>query len=355
MDIQGERVRTLIGTGDKKLVENSMSKETFWENKNIFITGCTGLLGSWLTESLVSKNANVIGLVRDSVPKSRFYQPGIRNNVVTVQGEIEDYFLLERIINEYEIDTVFHLAAQTIVTLANRNPISTFKANIEGTWNILEACRRSSSVSRIVVASSDKAYGDQPVLPYDEKTPLEGRHPYDVSKSCADLICRAYFETYNLPVCLTRCGNFYGGGDLNFNRIIPGTIQSVFHHRRPVIRSDGSPKRDYFYIRDGVEAYLHLAQKMDNKKIRGEAFNFSTESPCSVLEIVQKIIDIMGSDLKPEILNRATNEIQDQYLSAKKAKKMLDWVSKYSIDNGLKETIEWYTEFFENHQQPENL
>jgi CDP-glucose 4,6-dehydratase len=332
-----------------------MSKETFWENKNILITGCTGLLGSCLTESLVSKNANVIGLVRDSVPKSRFYQSNIRNNVVTVRGEIENYFLLERIINEYEIDTVFHLAAQTIVTLANRNPVSTFKANIEGTWNILEACRRAPLVSRIVVASSDKAYGDQPVLPYDEKTPLEGRHPYDVSKSCADLICRAYFETYNLPVCVTRCGNFYGAGDLNFNRIIPGTIRSVFHHQRPLIRSDGSPRRDYFYIRDGVEAYLLLAEKMNNKKICGEAFNFSTESPYSVLEIVQNIIDIMGSDLKPDLLNQATNEIQDQYLSAKKAKKMLNWASKYTLDVGLKETIDWYTHFFKHYQQSGNL
>jgi len=332
-----------------------MLKETFWENKNILITGCTGLLGSWLAESLVSKKANVIGLVRDSVPKSRFYQSKIGNTVVTVRGEIENYFLLERIINEYEIDTVFHLAAQTIVTIANRNPISTFKSNIEGTWNILEACRKSSLVSRIVVASSDKAYGDQPILPYDEKTPLEGRHPYDVSKSCADLICRAYFETYNLPVCVTRCGNFYGGGDLNYNRIIPGTIQSIFHHKRPAIRSDGSPLRDYFYIRDGVDAYILVAEQMENKGIQGEAFNFSTEHPYSVLDIVQKIIDLMGSDLKPELLNHAANEIHDQYLSAGKAKKLLNWESKYTLESGLKETIDWYTHFFEHYQQSESL
>lgn len=322
-----------------------MLKGRFWEERNVLITGCTGLLGSWLTESLVSQNANVIGLVRDSVPKSRFYQPGILDRVTVVRGEIENYSLLERILNEYEIDTVFHLAAQTIVTLANRNPVSTFKSNIEGTWNILEASRRSSMVSRIVVASSDKAYGDQPVLPYDEKTPLEGRHPYDVSKSCADLISRAYFETYNLPVCITRCGNFYGGGDLNFNRIIPGTIRSIFHHKQPVIRSDGSPLRDYFYVRDGVLAYELLAEKMNNKKIHGEAFNFSTEQPYSVLEIVQKTIDLMGSDLTPKVLKNATNEIQDQFLSAQKAKKILNWKSQYTLDLGLKETIEWYTHF----------
>jgi CDP-glucose 4,6-dehydratase len=328
-----------------------MAKETYWENKNILITGCTGLLGSWLTEALCNQNANVVGLVRDSVPKSRFFQSGTSTNVITVRGEIEDFFLLERIINEYEIDTVFHLAAQTIVTLANKNPIPTFRANIEGTWNILEACRRASSVSRIVVASSDKAYGDQPVLPYDEKTSLEGRHPYDVSKSCADLICRAYFETYDLPVCVTRCGNFYGAGDLNFNRIIPGTIQSVYHNRRPVIRSNGSPRRDYFYIRDGVGAYLLLAEKMDNRKICGEAFNFSTETPYSVLEIVQKVIGMMGSDLEPEILNKASNEIQDQFLSAEKARKMLKWKSRYSLETGLRETIGWYTRFFELNQR----
>ena len=202
-------------------------EDEFWKDRNVLVTGCTGLLGSWLTKSLVEKEANVVGLIRDLVPRSNLNWSGFNNNIISVRGEIEDYFLLERTINEYEIDTVFHLAAQTIVTIANRNPISTFKANIEGTWNILEACRRSPLVKRIIVASSDKAYGDQEKLPYDEKTPLEGRHPYDVSKSCADLICRSYFETYGLPVCTTRCGNFYGGGDLNFNRIVPGTIRSI--------------------------------------------------------------------------------------------------------------------------------
>ncbi len=320
--------------------------DKFWKNRNVLVTGCTGLLGSWLTKSLSKKEANVIGLIRDVVPKSNLNWSGFDKRIITVRGEIEDYFLLERILNEYEIDTVFHLAAQTIVTIANRNPISTFKANIEGTWNILEACRRSPLVKRIIVASSDKAYGDQEKLPYDEKTPLEGRHPYDVSKSCADLICRSYYETYGLPVCVTRCGNFYGGGDLNFNRIVPGTIRAILNNEKPIIRSDGKFLRDYFYIKDGVKSYMLLAEKMEDRKIHGEAFNFSTERPMTVLEIVNKILEMMDSDLEPHILNKTTNEIRDQYLSAQKAKALLNWHPMYTLEEGINETIEWYQMFF---------
>ena len=320
--------------------------DEFWKDRSVLLTGCTGLLGSWLTKSLVEKKANVVGLIRDLVPRSNLSMSGFNNKIITVRGQIEDYFLLERTINEYEIDTIFHLAAQTIVTIANRNPISTFKANIEGTWNILEACRRSPSVKKIIVASSDKAYGDQEKLPYDEKTALEGRHPYDVSKSCADLICRSYHESYGLPVCVTRCGNFYGGGDLNFNRIVPGTIRSISNNIRPIIRSDGTNLRDYFYIKDGVKSYMLLAEKMENKNIHGEAFNFSTEHPISVLEIVNKIIALMESNLEPKILNSASNEIKDQYLSAQKAKALLNWLPSYTLDEGLKETVQWYQVFF---------
>ncbi len=322
--------------------------DKFWKDRNVFVTGCTGLLGSWLTKTLVEYGANVTGLIRDLVPKSNLNWSGFNDKINIVRGEVEDYFLLQRVINEYEIDTVFHLAAQTIVTIANRNPISTFDSNIKGTWNMLEACRGSPLVKRIIIASSDKAYGDQEKLPYNEKTPLEGSHPYDVSKSCADLLCRTYFETYKLPVCITRCGNFYGGGDLNFNRIVPGTIYSVLNNEAPIIRSDGSLIRDYFYIEDGVEAYLLLAQKMEKLGIQGEAFNFSNEIQVTVLELVEKILKIMKSNLAPKILKETTNEIKHQYLSAKKAREILEWKPKYTLDEGLQRTIDWYKDFFEN-------
>jgi CDP-glucose 4,6-dehydratase len=318
--------------------------DNFWKDRNVFVTGCTGLLGSWLVKNLIERGANVTGLIRDLVPKSNLNWSGFNDKINIVRGEVENYFLLERTINEYEIDTVFHLAAQTIVTIANRNPISTFESNIKGTWNVLEACRKAPLVKRILVASSDKAYGDQEKLPYDEDTPLEGKHPYDVSKSCTDLLCKAYFETYKLPVCITRCGNFYGGGDLNFNRIVPGTIRSVLNKEAPIIRSDGLLVRDYFYIEDGVEAYLLLAERMEKLGIQGEAFNFSNEIQVTVFELVEKILKIMKSNLKPKILRESTNEIKHQYLSAKKAREILNWKPKYTLEDGLRRTIKWYEE-----------
>jgi len=322
---------------------------TFWKNRRVFITGCTGLLGSWLTRSLVEMGADVTGLIRDLVPMSNLNWSGFNQKINIVRGEMEDYFKLQRILNEYEIDTVFHLAAQTIVSIANRNPISTFASNINGSWNILEACRGIDTISRIIIASSDKAYGMHEVLPYTENFPLLGSHPYDVSKACADLIARAYYRTYNLPVCVTRCGNFFGGGDLNFNRIVPGTIRSVIYNKRPIIRSDGTYIRDYIYILDAVEAYLLLAEKMDNKSIHGEAFNFSNEIQMTVLEITQLILKLMGrTDLLPEILNSAKGEIKHQYLCAQKARDVLGWKSHYNIEDGLKETIKWYQEFFKH-------
>ncbi len=287
------------------------------------------------------------GLVRDTVPKSNLYQGEQVKQMNIVQGALEDLDVIERALGEYEIDTVFHLAAQAIVGVANRNPISTFEANILGTWNILEACRRHPLIKRVIVASSDKAYGDQPTLPYDENMPLQGKHPYDVSKSCADLLSHTYFNTYGLPVCITRRGNLYGGGDLNFNRIIPQTIQLVLNGEAPEIRGDGTFIRDYFYIEDAVEAYLLLAEKMEELNLAGEAFNFSNEIQLTVLELVEKILKAMDSDLKPKVLNQGSHEIKHQYLSAEKARKLLNWTPAHTIDEGLEKTIEWYKAFFQ--------
>ncbi|AKL75341.1 putative CDR-glucose 4,6-dehydratase YfnG [Bacillus velezensis] len=300
-----------------------------------------------MVKELIDQGANVTGLVRDTVPKSNLYQGEQVKQMNIVQGALEDLDVIERALGEYEIDTVFHLAAQAIVGVANRNPISTFEANILGTWNILEACRRHPLIKRVIVASSDKAYGDQPTLPYDENMPLQGKHPYDVSKSCADLLSHTYFNTYGLPVCITRCGNLYGGGDLNFNRIIPQTIQLVLNGEAPEIRSDGTFIRDYFYIEDAVEAYLLLAEKMEELNLAGEAFNFSNEIQLTVLELVEKILKAMDSDLKPKVLNQGSHEIKHQYLSAEKARKLLNWTPAHTIDEGLEKTIKWYKAFFQ--------
>lgn len=328
----------------------------FWLDRNVFITGCTGLLGSWLTINLVNRGANVVGFIRDLVPKSNLNGSGFHTQINIVRGDLESFSILERCLNEYEIDTVFHLGAQTIVSIANRNPLSTFETNIKGSWNLLEACRRVSTVSRIVVASSDKAYGDQEVLPYDEKSPLQGLHPYDVSKSCVDLISQAYYKTYRLPVCISRCGNLFGGGDLNFNRIIPGTIKSVIRNTPPVIRSDGTYIRDYFYTKDAVEAYLLLAERMDAPEIHGEAFNFSNEIRYDVLQLTETILKLMErEDLKPKILNQAKGEIKHQYLSAQKARVMLNWKTVYSLEQGLIETIAWYRDFFSKSKRGSEL
>ncbi|NLL66258.1 MAG: NAD-dependent epimerase/dehydratase family protein [Clostridiaceae bacterium] len=319
---------------------------SFWDSKNVFLTGCTGFLGSYIAKELVNQGANVTGLVRDKVPKSNLYTGEEYKKINVVWGAVEDEPLLERIMGEYEIDTVFHIAAQAIVGISNRNPLGTFEANIRGTYNILEAARRSPLIKRIIVASSDKAYGDQTQLPYHEDMPLKGSHPYDVSKSCTDLIAQAYHKTYGLPVCITRCGNLYGGGDLNFNRIIPQTIKSVLRGERPVIRSDGTFIRDYFYVEDAVKAYMLLAEKMIDLGLEGQAFNFSNEIQLTVLELVNKILALMDTDLTPAILNQGSNEIVHQYLSAKKAREILGWNPSFTIDEGLIRTIEWYRRFF---------
>lgn len=318
----------------------------FWRDRSVFVTGATGLLGSWLVQQLLDAGANVVGLIRDWVPQSELVRSRSIERVNVVRGDIIDRHLLERTLGEYEVEVVFHLAAQTIVGIANRNPVSTLSTNIEGTWNVLEACRRSPRVLSIVVASSDKAYGDQPQLPYNETMPLQGRHPYDVSKSCADLIAQTYAASYNLPVAITRCGNFYGGGDLNWNRVVPGTIRSILRGEGPVVRSDGNFVRDYFYIEDGASAYMLLAERLASyAAIRGQAFNFSNESQVSVLEMVDLILRKMNSTLQPVVLNQASNEIRHQFLSAERARTMLNWQPQFTLDSGLDRTLAWYRDF----------
>jgi CDP-glucose 4,6-dehydratase len=281
------------------------------------------------------------------VPQCDLTRSGNLDRVKVVRGDVRNQALLERTLGEYEIDTVFHLAAHTIVGIANRNPVSTFDTNIRGTWALLEACRRSPVAKQIVIASSDKAYGAHEKLPYDETAPLQGVYPYDVSKSCADLIAHSYAMTFILPVVVTRCGNFYGGGDLNWNRIVPGTIRSVLRGKPPVIRSDGNYVRDYFYVEDGAAAYMLLAEQLAARpELRGQTFNFSNEQPISVLEMVRRILAIMRSDLEPDIRNDASKEILYQYLSAAKARKMLGWFPVFEFEDALRATILWYRGFF---------
>jgi CDP-glucose 4,6-dehydratase len=321
--------------------------DDFWSDRRVFVTGCTGLVGAWVVRALLDRGAHVVGLVRDRVPGAELYRGGAYRQMDVVHGCVEDERLMERALNEYEIQTVFHLAAQTIVGTANRSPLSTFEANVRGTWCLLEAARRCGLSPHIVVASSDKAYGDQPALPYTEESPLLARHPYDASKACADLLALTYHHTYRLPVCVTRCGNFYGGGDLNWNRIVPGTVRAVLRGRRPVLRSDGSSVRDYFYVKDGAAAYLHLAECMARRPdVLGQAFNFSTEIQVTVLELTRLILRLMGSPLEPDVRADARHEIPHQYLSAAKSREMLGWSPRYRLEDALAETIAWYRDYF---------
>jgi CDP-glucose 4,6-dehydratase len=319
---------------------------SFWRDRPTLVTGATGLVGAWTVRRLVALGADVICLIRDWVPQSELVRSRLLEHVRVVRGDVRDQAEVERALGEYEVDTVIHLAAQTIVGIANRNPVSTFESNIQGTWSLLEACRRSPLVRQIVAASSDKAYGNAETLPYNETTPLKGEHPYDVSKSCADLIARSYAVTYGLPVAITRCGNFFGGGDLNWNRLVPGTIRSIIRDERPVIRSDGQFVRDYFFVEDGAAAYTLLAEKLAaDRTFAGEAFNFSNEARLTVDAVVAKILAAMKSSLVPDIRNEATNEIRRQYLDASKARTGLAWSPMFSLDEGLDRTIAWYRRF----------
>jgi CDP-glucose 4,6-dehydratase len=320
--------------------------EKFWHGRNVLVTGCTGLLGSWLTEALVERGAQVVGLIRDQIPHSQLSRSGTIDRIRVVRGAVEHYELIHRLLNEYEIDTVFHLAALTIVSIANRAPLATFESNIKGSWTVLEAARNSPLVTRVVLASSDKAYGAQEQLPYTEEMPLLAKHPYDVSKACAEMIAVNYRHTYGLPVSITRCANLYGGGDLNFDRLIPEVIRAALLKERPVIRSDGAMLRDYLFVLDAVSAYLTLAQAMDDPALYGEAFNFGMDDPRSVLEVAQLVLSLSDHpELEPIVQHRELREIKDQYLSSEKARRLLGWRPKHTLEQGLKQTIAWYEAF----------
>lgn len=326
----------------------TIPQQVSWQGRRVLVTGATGIVGSWLTKQLLARGAEVVALIRDQDPQSELYRSGDVNRVSVVNGELEDYRTCERAINEHEVDTVMHLGAQTIVGAAARSPLATLDANIKGTYNLLEACRvHSNLVERVVVASSDKAYGESGILPYTEDMPLNANNPYDVSKSCADLIAQAYQNSYGLPVAILRCGNVYGGGDLNWSRIVPGTIRSLKMGDAPIIRSDGAYVRDYIYVEDVAQAYVCVAEQLERENIRGEAFNVSNESPVTVREIVESIQGLMdGKHLAPVVLDQAQGEIRDQHLSAAKAKKTLGWKSRFDLQSGLAETIKWYHDFF---------
>ncbi len=322
---------------------------SFWAGRRVFVTGATGLVGSWLVKQLLACEALVVALIRDDDPQSELFRSGDIRRIAVVSGELENFLALERAVSEHEVDTVFHVGAQPIVGVAHRFPLQTFESNIRGTYNLLEVCRiHRDLVSRVVIASSDKAYGEAPELPYTETMPLQGRHAYEVSKSCADLIGQSYHHTYGLHVGIARCGNIYGGGDLNWSRIVPGTIRSLLRGERPIIRSDGQYVRDYIYVKDVALAYLRVAEGLSDSTLDGEAFNFSPESRLSVLELVRKITELMDcGHLPPDIRNTARGEIRSQYLSSEKAFRLLKWKPSHTLESGLRETIAWYREFLQ--------
>jgi CDP-glucose 4,6-dehydratase len=321
----------------------SLEFMSFWSQKKVFITGITGLVGSSLTAKLISEGAIVTGLIIEKDINSELIRSGNIDRVTTVNGDLADSRIISRVLHEGNFDVIFHLGAQTIVGTALADPVNTFETNIKGTWNILEASRLfGKSLKSVVVASSDKAYGTSIKLPYTEDFPLIGEGPYDVSKSCTDLLAQSYGKTYNLPVSIARCGNIYGPGDLNWSRIVPGTIKSLLNNEQPVLRSNGDYIRDYIYISDVVNSYLRLAEKQKTFE-NGSAFNFSTDVPVSVQEIYTEIcMAFAGKYIDPRIENSATNEIKAQNLSSEKARQILGWKSEFTLSQGINLTLQWY-------------
>ena len=315
-----------------------------WSGRRVLVTGATGMVGSWLVKDLLARDATVVALVLDLDPQSELVRSGDLQRCTVVNGALEDIASIERAVTLHGADTVIHLGAQTLVGVAHRTPLGTWEANVRGTYNLLEVCRRHADlVERVVVASSDKAYGEAETLPYTESTQLAARHPYEVSKAVGDIIAQSYHHTYGLPVTVARCGNIYGGGDLNWSRIVPGTIRSLLRDEQPVLRSDGTFVRDYLYVRDAAAAYADLADALGEGKAAGRAFNFSDESPLTVMKLVSTITRLMDKNgIEPIVLDEAVGEIHDQVLSAAEARAVLGWRARHALDEGLTETIEWY-------------
>jgi CDP-glucose 4,6-dehydratase len=333
---------------DPLLASDWSPSSAFWSGRPVAVTGATGFVGAHLTSALVALGAEVAVLRRDETPAHPLRSAWV-DRVAVVSGGLEDHEVVERLLVEYGSVTVFHLAAQSQVGVANANPRSTFEANVRGTWNVLEAARRAPTVGQVVAASSDKAYGAQPTLPYTEQSPLLARHPYDVSKACADLIATCYAQCFDVPVVTTRCGNFYGPGDLNWARLVPGTIRSVLSGERPLVRSDGTMVRDYLYVQDGVRAYLMLAEALErDPSLAGRAFNFSLEEPLSVLEVIARVQKAAGTSLEPDVRATARHEIQEQFLSAEQARTVLGWAPAHTLDGSLTETVEWYRRYLQS-------
>ena len=323
--------------------------DSFWRDRRVLVTGANGFVGSWLCKSLVDEGARVVALIRDRIPGANYCRLGLDRRVDEVAGALEDYETVLRAVNEYEVDTCFHLAAQAIVTVANRSPLSTFETNVRGTWNLMEALRQCRTVRAVVVASSDKAYGVHKDLPYREEHALNPLYPYDTSKACADLIVRSYHATFGLPAAVTRFANLYGGGDLNFSRIVPDTIRSVLRGRNPVIRSDGTPERDYCHVDDAVSLYMEVARRLPAPEAAGQAFNGGHNEPVKVLDLVRRIIALSGAKgLEPDVRGKDAGhgEIDRQWLDAAKARTVLGWAPRVGIEEGLKRTVEWYREYF---------
>lgn len=324
------------------LVESQRTNQ--WANRRVLVTGATGMIGSGVVRKLLDLNADVVCFILDATPQSELIRSGDINRTSVVNGDLKDFWAVERAVNEYEVDTIIHLGAQTIVGTAHRFPLPTLETNIRGTYNVLEAARlHSDLVCRLVVASSDKAYGEQAELPYTEDTPLGATFPYDVSKACADLVAQMYYTSFELPVAIARCGNVYGEGDLNWSRIVPGTIRALLNRESPVIRSDGNYVRDYIYLGDVVNAYLELADVSGDSGVSGQSFNFSNETPVTVLQMVEEVASVLRvSDIAPTILDETHGEIHSQYLSSAKARRVLGWTANFSLRQGLEATTRWY-------------